>query len=75
MTTHFIIHVKYFLVVLFMLSDDSQYWPKHAKANFYVLILNLLHLMDLPITNALRIVTILDVSCEDISETFELFAV
>jgi hypothetical protein len=29
-----------------MPSDDGQWWVKHVKANFYIL-LNLLHLMDL----------------------------
>jgi hypothetical protein len=38
---------KHICKVLAAPSDDGQWWPKHVKANFYILILNLLHLMDL----------------------------
>jgi hypothetical protein len=31
----FIIHVKYFFVVLALPSDDGQWWLKHVKAIFY----------------------------------------
>jgi hypothetical protein len=38
---------KYFFLVLAVPADDGRYWAKHVKVIFYVLILNLLHLMDL----------------------------
>jgi hypothetical protein len=46
--------VKYFYVVLAMPIDDGQFWPKHAKANFYIPILNLLKLRDLVIQSCVK---------------------
>jgi hypothetical protein len=41
------INITYFFELLAVPSDVDQYWPKHVKAIFYILILNLLHLMGL----------------------------
>jgi hypothetical protein len=43
----FVIHVKNFSVMLAVPSDERQLWLKHVKAIVYILILNLLHLVNL----------------------------
>jgi hypothetical protein len=43
----FNIHVNCLSVMLAVPYDDDQQWPKHVKVIFYILILNLLHLMGL----------------------------
>jgi hypothetical protein len=46
--------VKYFLTVFATPSDDGQQWPKHVKANFHILLLNMLQLMNLTIRYILK---------------------
>jgi hypothetical protein len=41
------IDIKYFFIVLDMPSDDGQEWSKRVKANFCILLLDLLHFMRL----------------------------